>query len=51
MCVAAGVKRDDGFWPENFFIKEFLASVDARRPFHFASAMHFTVERLALVKM
>ena len=46
-----GVSRDDGFWPENFFAKEMLASVDALRPFQFASVMHFTVERMALVKM
>ena len=43
--------RDDGFWPEIFFAKEMLASVDALRPFQFASVMHFTVERMALVKM
>ena len=51
MCAAVGVSRDDGFGRENFFAKELLASVDAVRPFQFASAMHFTVERLALVKM
>lgn len=50
-AMRRGVMCDDGLRRRNFSAKGRAGKIDARGPFHFASIMHFVVDRLALVKM